>query len=67
MNRAFVRCGLRDRFCNTHVLRRTIATRLQRSGASIKELADLLRHQSFDTASTYIRIDLEGLRTVALP
>tara|TARA_R110000823_G_scaffold265874_2_gene385751 strand:- start:1829 stop:2206 length:378 start_codon:yes stop_codon:yes gene_type:complete len=31
MNRAFVRCGLRDRFCNTHVLRRTMATRLQRS------------------------------------
>jgi integrase/recombinase XerD len=67
MNRAFVRCGLRDRFCNTHVLRRTTATRLQRSGASVKEIADLLRHQSLDTASTYARIDLEGLRAVALP
>lgn len=67
MNRAFVRCGLRDRFCNTHVLRRTTATRLQRSGASIKEIADLLRHQSLDTASCYIRVDLESLRAVALP
>ena len=67
MNRAFVRCGLRDRFCNTHVLRRTTATRLQRSGASVKEIADLLRHQSLDTASTYARIDLEALRAVALP
>ena len=67
MNRAFVRCGLRDRFCNTHVLRRTTATRLQRSGASIKEIADLLRHQSLDTASTYIRVDVESLRAVALP
>jgi site-specific recombinase XerD len=67
MNRAFVRCGLNDRFCNTHVLRRTTATRLQRSGASIKEIADLLRHQSLDTASTYARVDLEGLRAVALP
>lgn len=66
MNRAFVRCGLRDRFCNTHVLRRTMATRLQRSGASVKEIADLLRHQSLDTASTYARVDLEGLRAVAL-
>lgn len=66
MNRAFVRSGLRDRFCNTHVLRRTMATRLQRSGASVKEIADLLRHQSLDTASTYARIDLDGLRTVAL-
>lgn len=67
MNRAFVRCGLRDRFCNTHVLRRTMATRLQRSGASVKEIADLLRHQSLDTANTYARVDLEGLRAVALP
>lgn len=67
MNRAFARCGLRDRFCNTHVLRRTTATRLQRSGASVKEIADLLRHQSLDTASAYARVDLEGLRGVALP
>ena len=67
MNRAFLRCGLRDRFCNTHVLRRTKATRLQRSGASIKEIADLLRHQSLDTASAYARVDLEQLRSVALP
>lgn len=67
MNRAFVRCGLRDRFCNTHVLRRTMATHLQRSGASIKEIADLLRHQSLDTAATYARVDHERLRAVALP
>jgi site-specific recombinase XerD len=67
MNRAFVRCGLRDRFCNTHVLRRTTATRLQRSGASVKEIADLLRHLSLDSASTYARGDLECLRAVALP
>ncbi|MHB1677549.1 MAG: site-specific integrase [Sulfuriferula sp.] len=67
MNRVFMRCGLHDRFCNTHVLRRTAATRLQRAGTSVKEIADFLRHQSLDTASTYIRVDLEGLRTVALP
>ncbi len=67
MNRAFVRCGLRDRFCNTHVLRRTVATRLQCAGASIKEIADLLRHQSLDTARSYVRVDIETLRAVALP
>ena len=58
---------VRHRFCNTHVLRRTTATRLQRSGASIKEIADLLRHRSLDTASIYARIDLDGLRAIALP
>lgn len=67
MNRAFVRGGLRDRFCNTHVLRRTAATRLHRAGASIKEIADLLRHQSLDTARVYTRIDLVRLRAAALP
>lgn len=67
MNRAFVRCGLSDRFCNTHVLRRTMATQLQRSGVSAKEIADLLRHKSLDTVSTYARVDVEQLRAIALP
>lgn len=67
MNRAFVRCGLGDRFCSTHVLRRTAATRWQRSGASVKEIADLLRHRSLDTASRYARMDIERLRAVSLP
>ncbi len=66
MNRAFVRSNMRELFCNTHALRHTTATRLQRSGASIKEIADLLRHQSLDTASTYARVDLDSLRAVAL-
>lgn len=57
---------MRELFCNTHALRHTTATRLQRSGASIKEIADLLRHQSLDTASTYARVDLDSLRAVAL-
>jgi site-specific recombinase XerD len=67
MNRAFERCGLRDQFCNTHVLRRTMATRLQYAGISVKEIADLLRHSDLDTAKTYARVDVESLRKVALP
>jgi len=67
MNRAFARCALADRFCNTHVLRRSMATRLQKTGVSIKEIADLLRHRDVNTARVYARVDLERLRTVALP
>lgn len=67
MNRAFARCGLADRFCNTHVLRRSMATRLQKAGAPIKEIADVLRHRDLNTARVYARVDLEQLRTVALP
>lgn len=67
MNRAFVRCGLADRFCNTHALRHTAAVRLQRAGASLKEIADLLGHRSVDTTAGYARVDLERLRAVTLP
>lgn len=67
MNRAFARCGLAGLFCNTHVLRRSMATQLQKSGASVKEIADLLRHQDMNTARVYARVDLEHLRAVALP
>ena len=67
MNRAFVRCDLADQFCNTHVLRRSMATRLQKTGASIKEIADLLRHRDLNTARAYARVDLEHLRAVARP
>lgn len=67
MNRAFTRCGLRNQFCNTHVLRRTAATRMQCAGASVKAIADLLRHRALDTARVYARVDIEQLRTAALP
>tara|TARA_R100001143_G_C3345429_1_gene126506 strand:- start:81 stop:1328 length:1248 start_codon:yes stop_codon:yes gene_type:complete len=67
MNRAFARCGLAGQFCNTHVLRRSMATRLQKTGVSIKEIADLLRHRDVNTARVYARVDLERLRSVALP
>ncbi|NUY06180.1 tyrosine-type recombinase/integrase [Paraburkholderia sp. JPY169] len=66
MNRAFARCNLDDQFCNTHVLRRSTATRLQRANVSIKEIADLLRHRSLNTARVYARVDIERLREVAL-
>lgn len=66
MNRAFVRSGLADRFCNTHVLRRSMATRLQKSGVPLKEMADVLRHRDLNTVRVYAHVDLERLRTVAL-
>jgi site-specific recombinase XerD len=41
--------------------------RLQRSGASLKEIADLLGHEDLDATKIYAKVDLEGLRAVALP
>ena len=36
-------------------------------GASLKEVADLLGHQSIDTTAIYTKVDLPTLATVALP
>lgn len=66
-NRAFKRCGLYGPFHNTHILRYSFASRLQAAGRSVKEIADVLRHQDLDTAARYIRIDAERLRAVARP
>lgn len=64
---AYARCGLDDQFAGTHALRHGCATRLQRSGASLKEIADVLGHQDLNATKIYAKTDLEGLRAVALP
>lgn len=66
MTQAFVRSGL-TKFTGTHVLRRTLAVRLQQSGVSLKEIADVLRHKDLSTTQVYTRVDVPALRAVALP
>lgn len=61
---AFKRCGLNY---GTHVLRHTLATRLLRKGASLKEIADILRHQNIETTMVYSKVDLNGLMRATLP
>lgn len=65
IRRAFQRADLP--FTGTHVLRRTLATRLLDRGASLKEIADVLGHRSIDTTRIYTKVDDAGLRQVALP
>jgi site-specific recombinase XerD len=50
-----------------HRLRHSFATRLHARGASLKEVADVLGHQDFDTTAIYARVNLSQLRKVALP
>jgi integrase/recombinase XerD len=61
------RAGLRDRVGGTHVLRHSIASRMLSAGATLKQIADLLGHQSIDTTSIYAKVDLRTLSRVALP
>jgi integrase/recombinase XerD len=62
---AFERCGLANR--GPHVLRHTAAVRMLHAGASLKEVADLLRHRSLDTTAIYTKVDLPRLAAVAAP
>jgi integrase/recombinase XerD len=67
MKKAFVRCGLGARYSGTHILRRTTATQMRLAGASLKQIADVLRHRSLDTTTIYTKIDRPRLATVAAP
>jgi integrase/recombinase XerD len=50
-----------------HRLRHTAAQRLLQNGATLKTVADFLRHRSLDTTKIYTKIDLPSLVEVALP
>jgi integrase/recombinase XerD len=51
----------------THVLRHTAATRMRSEGHSLKDIADVLGHRTVDTTAIYAKLDVESLRTSALP
>ena len=61
------RCGLQEQMSGTHGLRHSVAARLVQRGASLKLIADLLRHRSLDTTMIYAKVDFPALRRVALP
>jgi len=51
----------------THALRHTMASRMLRGGATLKQIADILGHRSIDTTAIYAKVDIERLAGVALP
>ena len=59
------RCGWTR--TGVHILRHSVASRLLRAGAPMKEIADILRHRSLDTSAIYAKVDLTKLAAVALP
>jgi len=50
-----------------HQLRHAFARDLLRSGANLKEIAQLLRHRDLATTAVYAKVDLTSLRVVARP
>jgi integrase/recombinase XerD len=64
MRRAGVTCQNRGA---AHVLRHSAATSMLRHGASLQEIAALLRHRSIETTQIYAKVDVNTLREIAQP
>ncbi len=67
VHRALDRAGLDPAHKGAHLLRHSVATQMLRQGASLAEIAELLRHRSQQTTMIYAKVDLDLLRPLALP
>lgn len=65
--RVLRRAGVEPPLAGAYVFRHSVASRLVRQGASLKEVADFLGHRSLETATIYAKLDLPALREVSLP
>jgi len=66
--RALVRAGVSGYArLGAHVFRHAAASHMVNQGASFKEVADVLGHQSLQTTGIYAKLDLSTLSEVALP
>ena len=61
------RAGLHHRVRGTHILRRSLASRMLNAGVTLKQIADFLGHVSIDTTTLYTKVDLVTLSRVAMP
>lgn len=67
VRQAAARSGLAQRLHGPHRLRHSAATRMLDGGATLKEIADVLRHRSLDTTSIYAKVDRTRLKAIAQP
>jgi len=50
-----------------HLLRHSAATAMLRHGATLREIASILRHQSIETTEIYAKVDVTALLQIAQP
>jgi integrase/recombinase XerD len=67
VQRAIERAGVPAPTKGAHQFRHALATQMLHNGASLAEIGDVLRHRSPETTMIYAKVDLEALRTLALP
>ena len=68
VRRAMDRAGIEDAPSRgAHVLRHSAATAMLREGATLHQIASVLRHQSIETTYHYAKVDFDLLRMVVSP
>jgi integrase/recombinase XerD len=68
VGRAFRRAGVvRPSRGAAHLLRHSLATSMLRQGASLEDIATILRHRSISTTEIYAKVDITALRQIAQP
>lgn len=64
---ALLRAGIEAPTTGTHQFRHGLATQMLRQGACLGEIGELLGHHSPQTTKIYTKVDVDALRTLALP
>jgi site-specific recombinase XerD len=65
VRQALGRADLHPAFKGAHLLRHSLATSMLRSGATMGEIGEVLRHRAPSTTETYAKVDFGGLRSLA--
>ena len=58
---------LHPAFKGAHLLRHSLATSMLRSGATMGEIGEVLRHRAPSTTEIYAKVDFGGMRSLAHP
>lgn len=66
VHRAIDRAGIEVKVTGAHQLRHALAVDMLRQGLSLTEIGQMLRHRSPEATRRYAKVDLDGLRAVAL-
>jgi len=69
LHRYMIKAGLKiplDIHCGLHSLRSTLARNMLEARVPLPVISEVLGHQSINTTSIYLKIDLDGLKRCAL-
>lgn len=67
VGRALARAELHPASSGAHLLRHSLATSMLRSGATMGEIGEILRHRAPNSTEIYAKVDFHGLRSLAHP